>query len=53
LEGLRLLVVLRQTVVDRGHKLIDAAMAASSASPRCDLGKEPFDEVQPRTRRRA
>ena len=46
-EGLRLLVVLRQIVVDRGLQVIDAGIAATSDAPRCDFGKKAFDKVQP------
>jgi hypothetical protein len=42
-EGLLLLVVSRQIVVDRGLKVIDAGIAAAPDASRCDLGKKPFD----------
>jgi len=46
-EGPRLLVVLRQIVVDRSLQIIDARIAAALDAPRRDLGEKPFDEVQP------
>ena len=39
--------MLRQIVIDRSLKVIDAGIAAAPDTPRCDLGKKPFDQVQP------
>lgn len=47
-EGLRLLVVKQQVVVDRVLEIVDALVAAPADAPVRDLGEEAFDQVHPR-----
>ena len=43
-EGLRLLVVKQQVVVDRVLEIVDALVAAPADAPVRDLGEEAFDQ---------
>lgn len=40
---------MRQIVVDRGLKIIDAGIAAAPDARFCNLGEETFDQVHPRS----
>ena len=46
-ERFRFCVVQQQVVVDGALQIADAGIAAAPDALRGDLGKEPFDQVQP------